>query len=83
MSVDLTMLSADNDSAPQSRDQRSVVIDSFIVTPNDRLLITGAAGFIGSCVVESLLDLGFQNLVCFVRPSSDIALIGPGHFEPR
>jgi nucleoside-diphosphate-sugar epimerase len=45
--------------------------DSFVVAPNDRILITGAAGFIGSHVVECLLDMGFQNLVCLIRPSSE------------
>src|SRR5882724_12380377 len=47
--------------------------DDFIVGPDDRILITGAAGFIGSRVVQCLLDRGFRNLVCLVRPSSDVA----------
>ncbi len=45
----------------------------FIITPDDRILVTGAAGFIGSRVITSLEDHGFRNLVCFVRPSSDLA----------
>jgi len=49
--------------------------ESFIVAPDDRIVITGAAGFIGSRVVESLVDHGFRNLVCFVRPSSGLAAI--------
>lgn len=48
---------------------------SFIIASDDRILITGAAGFIGSRVVEHLMDRGFRNLVCFVRPSSDLARI--------
>ncbi len=47
--------------------------DSFIIAPDDRILVTGAAGFIGSRVVESLVDRGFCNLVCFARPSSELA----------
>jgi len=46
--------------------------DSFIVAPDDRILVTGAAGFIGSRVVESLVTRGFRHLVCFVRHSSDL-----------
>lgn len=49
--------------------------DSFIVAPEDRILITGATGFIGSRVVEALLDRGFRNLICFARPSSELARI--------
>lgn len=49
--------------------------NSFIVSPDDPILITGAAGFIGSRVVEGLLDRGFRNLRCFVRPSSELARI--------
>jgi len=45
--------------------------DSYLVSPEDRILITGASGFIGSRVVQGLLDRGFRNLVCFARPSSE------------
>jgi nucleoside-diphosphate-sugar epimerase len=48
---------------------------SFIAGPEDRILVTGAAGFIGSRVLQCLLDRGFRNLVCFVRPSSELAVI--------
>jgi nucleoside-diphosphate-sugar epimerase len=37
---------------------------------NDCILVTGSNGFIGAKVVESLLEYGFSNLRCFVRPSS-------------
>jgi nucleoside-diphosphate-sugar epimerase len=43
--------------------------------PDDRILITGAAGFIGPRVLQCLLDLGFRNLLCFVRPSSDVTAL--------
>ena len=42
----------------------------YIVEPCDRILITGSNGFIGVKVVETLLEYGFSNLRCFVRPSS-------------
>jgi nucleoside-diphosphate-sugar epimerase len=52
----------------------------FIIGPDDPILVTGASGFIGSRLVQTLLDLGFRNLRCFVRPSSRLtkleALIG-------
>jgi len=43
----------------------------FIIGRDDLILITGAGGFIGSRVVRSLLALGFRNLRCFARPSSN------------
>ena len=48
---------------------------NYIVSPDDLILITGSAGFIGSRVVESLLHWGFRNLRCLIRPSGDIAKI--------
>jgi len=48
---------------------------SFTIAPQDRILVTGAAGFIGAHVVESLVERGFRNIDCFVRPSSDLAAI--------
>jgi nucleoside-diphosphate-sugar epimerase len=47
--------------------------DSLVVGPNDLILITGAAGFIGLRLVESLLERGFRNLRCFARPSNKLA----------
>jgi nucleoside-diphosphate-sugar epimerase len=40
---------------------------------DDRVLVTGSNGFIGSRVVETLLRYGFSNLRCFVRPSSNVS----------
>lgn len=45
---------------------------SLIAAPTDRILITGSNGFIGVKVVETLLEFGFSNLLCFVRPSSKL-----------
>jgi len=47
----------------------------YIIAPHDPILVTGAAGFIGSRVLERLIALGFRNLKCFVRPSSRVERI--------
>lgn len=39
------------------------------------ILITGATGFMGPAVIESLLMHGFSNLRAFARPSSDITTL--------
>ena len=46
--------------------------DDFIIEPDDRVLVTGATGFIGSRLVSTLLERGFRNLCCFARPSSEL-----------
>jgi len=56
---------------PSSFDDES----PFIVSPRDSILVTGAAGFIGSRVVEGLLLRGFRNIVCFARPSGRLGII--------
>lgn len=43
---------------------------SYLARSSDPVLVTGAGGFIGAKVVETLLEYGFSNLRCFVRPSS-------------
>jgi nucleoside-diphosphate-sugar epimerase len=43
---------------------------SYIIAPDDLVLVTGANGFIGSKVVETLRDRGFRNLRCFARRST-------------
>jgi nucleoside-diphosphate-sugar epimerase len=45
--------------------------NDFIINYDDLILITGAGGFIGPKVVATLLQFGFRNLRCFVRPSSN------------
>src|SRR2546428_7145981 len=47
--------------------------DAFIIGPDDPILVTGATGFIGSRLVESLLARGFRNVRTFARPSSAMA----------
>ena len=41
-----------------------------IVEPQERILVTGAAGFVGSRVVECLVRYGYKNICCLVRPTS-------------
>jgi len=43
-----------------------------IVSPTDRILVTGSNGFIGVKVVEILLEYGYTKIRCFVRPSSKL-----------
>src|SRR5690348_15453841 len=49
--------------------------EASIITKDDLILVTGAAGFIGVRLLRNLLDRGFRNIRCFVRPSSDLAAI--------
>ncbi|MGC2528005.1 MAG: NAD(P)-dependent oxidoreductase, partial [Candidatus Acidiferrum sp.] len=49
--------------------------NDFIVGQDDRILVTGATGFIGARLVANLLDRGFRNLRCFARPSSASARV--------
>lgn len=45
--------------------------NKFIIDWNEPILITGANGFIGVNVVSNLIEKGFYNLKCLVRPSGD------------
>jgi nucleoside-diphosphate-sugar epimerase len=49
--------------------------DNFIIGPDDLVLVTGATGFIGSRLVEHLLNRGFRNLRCFGRPFGKMSKI--------
>lgn len=49
--------------------------NDWIVGTDDTVLVTGSTGFIGLKVVETLLQFGFRRLRCFVRPSSNIAMM--------
>src|SRR5690349_20380646 len=48
-------------------------------TTNDQIIVTGAAGFIGSCLVGLLNEKGFSNIIAvddFSRHDKDINLEG-------
>jgi nucleoside-diphosphate-sugar epimerase len=44
----------------------------YIASSDDLILVTGSNGFIGTQVVEILLEYGYRNIRCFVRPSSQL-----------
>jgi nucleoside-diphosphate-sugar epimerase len=46
---------------------------NHVVSPNDFILVTGSNGFIGTKVVQTLLEYGYSNIRCFVRPSSHLS----------
>lgn len=46
------------------------ISQNFILDGDDLILVTGATGFIGSKVVETLLELGMRNVRCFARSSN-------------
>ena len=43
-----------------------------LISHSDLVLVTGSGGFIGSRVVDILLEYGFEHVRCFVRPSSNL-----------
>jgi len=45
--------------------------NELLIAPDDLILVTGASGFIGMRVVQRLIERGFRNIRCLVRPSSD------------
>ena len=48
------------------------MLTDSIVSPTERILVTGSNGFIGTSVVENLLARGCTSLRLFVRPSSKL-----------
>ncbi len=48
-------------------------MDNWILKRSDGILITGANGFIGVHVLQSLLDHGFERIRCLVRSSKNAA----------
>jgi nucleoside-diphosphate-sugar epimerase len=47
-----------------------------IIGYNDQILVTGATGFVGSRVVETLLERGFRRIRCFARSCNDSGKVG-------
>jgi nucleoside-diphosphate-sugar epimerase len=63
-------IASDEIGLPTDQKATSGEQNSFLLGPEDRILITGATGFIGSRVLDCLLERGFRNIVCLIRPSS-------------
>ena len=47
--------------------------NDYIIKPTDDILITGAGGFVGARVVETLLGYGFKKLRCLVRTNRNLS----------
>jgi nucleoside-diphosphate-sugar epimerase len=59
-----------------------------VIGNGELVLVTGSTGFLGTYVVEQLLERGLRNVRCFARASSDVcglkqlaARYGDGHIE--
>ncbi len=46
---------------------------NYIIGSSDTILVTGAGGFVGSKLVETLLHYGFKKIRCLVRSSHNLA----------
>jgi len=51
--------------------------DEHLIQSTDKILVTGANGFIGFQVVRNLLSRGFKNIKCLVRSESGIKNLRP------
>lgn len=49
--------------------------DNWIIDKSDPILITGANGFVGPKVFETLLEYGFTRLRCLVRSSKNLSVL--------
>src|SRR3954469_25028804 len=49
----------------------TTALQDNIISPDEPILVTGAAGFIGPKLVEGLLNYGFRNLRCLMRPGGN------------
>lgn len=57
------------------KDPSSVDRNEYIAKPDEKILITGANGYIGSRVVEILAAYGFMKLRCLVRSDRNLSYL--------
>lgn len=48
-------------------------MEKGMIGRNTSVLVTGANGFIGSKLVEKLIEYGFEDICCAIRPTSSVA----------
>ncbi len=57
--------------------QGNLHLNTYIIEPEERILVTGANGFIGSKVVQTLLEYGYKQIRCLTRLTSSSNRIDP------
>jgi nucleoside-diphosphate-sugar epimerase len=48
------------------------MMEDYLISASDQVLVTGSNGFIGARVVECLLQYGISKIRCFVRPTRSL-----------
>jgi nucleoside-diphosphate-sugar epimerase len=66
-----------HDPTKRNNDESRMRIEwsKIAIAPQDKVLITGAAGFVGPRLLDALIRHGFLNIRCLVRPSSDLGKV--------
>ena len=68
-------MNGDSGTSRESEGRLPLDWSQAIIRPQDKVLITGASGFIGPRVLQMLIRAGFRNIRCLARPSSDLGAI--------